>query len=648
MKAEIMRKILQQIPLGCAIHKLIEEQGGNKDYIFLDVNPTFEKLTGLTKKAIVGKGVKEVLYDTELRAFDWIGLYEGVTLSGQTQEVKQYLESLKRWYKITAFAIDKEHFITVFQDVTKEVELENALGEKESRIDDLAVEPDAVFNERFEVTDRERYREELYCEKELYRITLLSIGEGVVTTDQAGRISMLNPAAQRITGWSEDEVKGKPFDEVFKLINEDTGEMVENPIAEALRTGSTVSLDKHTALVTKEGCRVLIADSVIPIKVAPIKDMKGQTVGAVMVFRDITQEKVWQEKFNSLNWRDPLTGLYNRRFVEEEFARWQASSRAFSIAVIVADINGLKLVNDMFGVQEGDNLLKRAARILRESCRKTDIVARWDGDEFIILLPRITARAAEKIVERIKNRCLQEKEGEVQLSLAIGYAVKRKPLESLNQVVKEAEEMMHRTKLMEEKSYRNAVVSSILMTLFAKSTETEEHAERLKSYCLAIGRKMRLSSKELDELALLAVLHDIGKVGIRESILQKPGPLTAEEWEEMKKHPEIGWRIAKGISELVHIAEYILCHHERWDGHGYPRGLKGEEIPLLCRILAVVDAYDAMTSDRVYRKAMSRERALAEIKRNAGTQFDPHVVETFLDLLAKEDTEKINKVKPLV
>jgi diguanylate cyclase (GGDEF)-like protein/PAS domain S-box-containing protein len=648
MKAEIMRKILQQIPLGCAIHKLIEEQGGNKDYIFLDVNPTFEKLTGLTKKAIVGKGVKEVLYGTELRAFDWIGLYEGVTLSGQTQEVKQYLESLKRWYKITAFAIDKEHFVTVFQDVTKEVELENALGEKESRINDLTTEPDVIFNERFEVTDRERYREELYCEKELYRITLLSIGEGVVTTDQAGRISMLNPAAQQITGWSEDEVKGKPFDEVFKLINEDTGEMVENPIAEALRTGSTVSLDKHTALVTKEGCRVLIADSVIPIKVAPIKDMKGQTVGAVMVFRDITQEKVWQEKFNSLNWRDPLTGLYNRRFVEEEFARWQASSRAFSIAVIVADINGLKLVNDMFGVQEGDNLLKRAARILRESCRKTDIVARWDGDEFIILLPRITARAAEKIVERIKNRCLQEKEGEVQLSLAIGYAVKRKPLESLNQVVKEAEEMMNRTKLMEEKSYRNAVVSSILMTLFAKSTETEEHAERLKSYCLAIGRKMRLSSKELDELALLAVLHDIGKVGIRESILQKPGPLTAEEWEEMKKHPEIGWRIAKGISELVHIAEYILCHHERWDGHGYPRGLKGEEIPLLCRILAVVDAYDAMTSDRVYRKAMSRERALAEIKRNAGTQFDPHVVETFLDLLAKEDTEKINKVKPLV
>ena len=555
---------------------------------------------------------------------------------------------MKRWYKITAFAIDKEHFITVFQDVTKEVELENALGEKESRINDLTTEPDAVFNERFEVTDRERYREELYCEKELYRITLLSIGEGVVTTDQAGRISMLNPAAQQITGWSDGEVKGKPFDEVFMLINEDTGEMVENPIAEALRTGSTVSLDKHTALVTKEGCRVLIADSVIPIKAVPVKDMKGRTVGAVMVFRDITHQKVWQEKFNRLSCCDPLTGLYNRRFVEEEFARWQASSRAFSIAVIVADINGLKLVNDMFGVHEGDNLLKRAARILRESCRKTDIVARWDGDEFIILLPRITARAAEKIVERIKNRCLQEKEGEVQLSLAIGYAVKRKPLESLNQVVKEAEEMMHRTKLMEEKSYRNAVVSSILMTLFAKSMETEEHAERLKSYCLAIGRKMGLSSKELDELALLAVLHDIGKVGINENILKKPGPLTEEEWEEMKKHPEIGWRIAKGISELAHIAEYILHHHERWDGHGYPRGLKGEEIPLLCRILAVVDAYDAMTSDRVYRKAMSREKALAEIKRNAGTQFDPHVVETFLYLLAKEDTEKINKVKPFI
>jgi len=140
----------------------------------------------------------------------------------------------------------------------------------------------------------------------------------------------------------------------------------------------------------------------------------------------------------------------------------------------------------------------------------------------------------------------------------------------------------------------------------------------------------------MDELALLAVLHDIGKVGIKESVLQKPGPLTAEEWEEMKKHPEIGYRIAQNTPELATVAEYILSHHERWDGRGYPRGLKGEEIPLICRILAVADAYDAMTNDRTYRKAMSREKAIDEIRRNAGTHFDPQVADIFLCAITAE------------
>lgn len=631
MKAETLQEIFQQIPWSCAIHKLMKKQTGDEDYIFLDVNVAFERLIGLTKEAMVGKGIKEVLYNTKLKEFDWIGLYEKVISSGKTQEVKQYLEPLKSWYEITAFEIDKKHLVTVFQDVTKEVELEDAFAVKQ---------PNAIFNERFQ-----RYSHELDYEKELHRVTLFSIVEGIVIVDWDGRISMHNSAAQQITGWNEEEVKGKLFYEVFKVIDEDTGRMVKVPITRALRTGDTIRVARRISLINKKGRKVLIADRDIPIKIVPIRDIKGQTIGAVMVFCDVAQEKVWKESFVNLNCRDPLTGLYNRRFVEKEFTKWQASSRAFSIAVIVADINGLKVVNDTFGIQEGDKLLKRVARILKQSCRETDVVARWDGDEFIILLPRITARAVEKVVGRIKSMCLQEKDGERQLSLAIGYAVKRKPVESLNQVVKEAEEMMRRTKLVEEKSYRNAVVSSILMTLFAKSTETEEHAERLKSYCLTIGRKMGLSSKELDELALLAVLHDIGKIGINESILRKPGPLTEEEWEEMKKHPEIGWRIANGISELAHIAEYILYHHERWDGRGYPMGLKGEKIPLLCRILAVADAYDAMTSDRVYRKAMCPERALAEIKSNAGTQFDPQVVETFINLLANDDAGEVNGIK---
>ncbi|WP_003543358.1 HD domain-containing phosphohydrolase [Desulfotomaculum nigrificans] len=491
-----------------------------------------------------------------------------------------------------------------------------------------------LFSIIFDVTDREKYKVELYREKELLRTTLLSIGDGVVTTDQTGRITSMNKVSEEITGWNEEEAKGRLFSEVFKLVNEATGEEIEEPVAKALRTGKTIGLANHTALISKDGRKIPIAYSA-----APIKDEKGQTFGVVMVFRDVTREKEQQEKILYLSHHDSLTGLFNRRFMEEQIKRLDMS-RELSLTVIMGDVNGLKLVNNVFGHEDGDKLLKKAAETIKESCRKEDIIARWGGDEFLILMPRTSAKTAEEIIERIKNRCLKDSDGPVQLSIAMGYAVKTKASESLWQIVKEAEEWMYRHKLLESKSYHNGIINTLLATLFAKSMETEEHAERLKNYCLTIDREMGLSVKELGELALLAVLHDIGKVGIKESVLQKPGPLTAAEWEEMKKHPEIGYRIARNIPELSAVAEYILAHHERWDGKGYPRGLKGEEIPLLCRILAVADAYDAMTNDRTYRKALSREEAIAEIKRNAGTQFEPIVADVFLNIIAKENILK--------
>ena len=148
---------------------------------------------------------------------------------------------------------------------------------------------------------------------------------------------------------------------------------------------------------------------------------------------------------------------------------------------------------------------------------------------------------------------------------------------------------------------------------------------------------MDLTDAQLNELELLSTLHDIGKIGINDNILNKPGKLTEDEWVDMKKHPEIGYRIAMTTPELVPIADYILSHHEHWDGSGYPQGSKREEIPLLSRIIAVADAYDAMTSDRPYRRAMTKNAAIEEIKKNAGTQFDPYIAELFLNILNEND-----------
>lgn len=174
----------------------------------------------------------------------------------------------------------------------------------------------------------------------------------------------------------------------------------------------------------------------------------------------------------------------------------------------------------------------------------------------------------------------------------------------------------------------------LLSRLKQSSMETWSHSIRVGYYCQRIGNSLDFSCRELRLVSVLSMFHDIGKLGIRPAILQKPEKLTAAEWQEIKRHPEIGYRLTAGVPEISKIAGCVLGHHERWDGLGYPQGLKEETIPLFCRILAVADAFDAMTCDRVYRKALGREQAVSELRCNAGRQFDPRIVQTFVGILA--------------
>ncbi|WP_373481880.1 HD domain-containing phosphohydrolase [Acetobacterium sp.] len=346
--------------------------------------------------------------------------------------------------------------------------------------------------------------------------------------------------------------------------------------------------------------------------------------------------EVSEQKYRYLSYHDHLTGLNNRLFWEEEQKRIDIGDQ-LPISVIVGDINGIKLMNDAFGHEAGDRMIMETAQIMKNYCHDGEIIARTGGDEFSILMPQTNRETALKRMEEIKQsfiwynrRILNEA---FHINVALGSGTKEEPHGNLKETIKKAELYMNQRKLLEQRSSHSAIISSIKATMFEKSHETEEHSERLAALSRMVGEALHLSQIELDNLELLATLHDIGKVGIDDRILAKPEKLTDEEWIEMKKHPEIGYRITMASPELVSISEYILSHHEHWDGSGYPKGLAGADIPLLSRIIGITDAYDAMTENRIYQKATDRESALAEIEKNAGSQFDPEIVELFVRIM---------------
>ncbi|PKM59757.1 MAG: hypothetical protein CVU99_11710 [Firmicutes bacterium HGW-Firmicutes-4] len=364
----------------------------------------------------------------------------------------------------------------------------------------------------------------------------------------------------------------------------------------------------------------------------PYYDQDGANLGLIGISRDITERKQNEAEILYLSQHDVLTGLHNRSYYEAQRKRLDHPDY-LPLSLIIGDINGLKLINDAFGHGEGDKLLISIAKIMADCARPQDVLVRTGGDEFVMLLPQTSYQEAGTMVDKLKKACEAGYKLDNELiitSISLGFATKRNEHESLEKVFKLAEESMYRKKLLEYKSFHSAVLNSIKTTLFEKSNETEAHAERMADLAKQLGRVLGLDQEDLVSLELVATLHDIGKISIDSKLLLKNSPLTESEWAEIKKHPEVGYRIAQTVPELRKIAEYILCHHERWDGNGYPQGLKGEEIPLLARILAIVDAYDAMTQDRSYRKAMAEPEAITELQRHAGSQFDPALVAVFI------------------
>ncbi|MEL7654632.1 MAG: diguanylate cyclase [Bacillota bacterium] len=338
----------------------------------------------------------------------------------------------------------------------------------------------------------------------------------------------------------------------------------------------------------------------------------------------------WEQENIYLSYFDVLTGLYNRRYYEMEVNRLDIENN-LPISVIMADVNGLKMINDAFGHHLGDELLRKAADAIRSICRTNDVIARWGGDEFVILLPNTAYEEAEKVVGRIKDACCEESVNMVRVSMSLGWDTKTTMEMCIAEVLKNAEDEMYKFKIIQNEGLRGNIINTIVKTLYEKNPREEEHSERVGELAEKIGIAIGFSDIAVSKLKVIGHLHDIGKIAVEEGILNKSGRLTEQEQEEIKRHPDVGYRILSATSEMLELADCVLAHHERWDGKGYPRGLTGERIPLEARIIALADSYDAMSSERPYRKALDEEVILYEIKRNAGYQFDPELARAFVE-----------------
>lgn len=516
----------------------------------------------------------------------------------------------QRYDEVVTFKDGKKH---VLETVKTKLTLEN--GDKT-----------VILGFGLDITQRKEGEEALRISEAKYRL-LAETTSDVIWVLKLPEIEFIyiSPTVYALTGYTVDEImKHNIKDFMSEASYLFFVESIQTMTQEFQQDEDTMkSTILEIEIVCKDGRTIWSEIS------ARLRFNQMQELEMVGVSRNIENRKKYEREVLYLSYHDQLTGLYNRRFYEEELKRINTEDN-YPISLVMADVNGLKLTNDAFGHSLGDRLLITFAEILRQECRSGDVIARIGGDEFVLLLPRTGALQVEKIVDRIRNIVSRTMIDKVMLSVSFGWKTKYTSEEEFENIYKTAEDAMYRSKLWDGRSYKSDTIKMITKSLFEKSPREQLHSDRIAMICKKIGITLGMDENDVSELGVVGLLHDIGKIGISEHILNKMDTLTDAEMDEMKRHPEIGYHILRSVNEYVDIAEYVLAHHEQCDGNGYPKGLKAEEIPLQSKILLVAEAYDEMTGSFGFKNHYTPLEALEELKRYSGIQFDHRIVETFV------------------
>jgi len=481
-----------------------------------------------------------------------------------------------------------------------------------------------TFGVTRDITERKSMELKLEMERSLVNSLMEKLPESIYFKDKQSRFIRLNKALADLVGLKDpNDAIGKTD---FDFFTKEHAQQAYDDEQKIIATGKPmVDIEEKETFKDKE-------DRWVSTTKMPLYNEKGELIGTFGISKDITEKKKAEDKIEFLSFHDVLTSLYNRAYFEEELKRLD-TERQLPLTIVMGDVNGLKLMNDAYGHDKGDILLKKISAILKDSFRKEDIVSRWGGDEFIAILPKTYTKDTENIIKRIREKCKKGSTPDMPLSISLGVSTKRSPAEDIEKILKEAEDKMYKNKISEGEETHEALINSFKKKLRKRDLRNEKLVNKMQDYAVTIGERLNLSKLKLEELRLLMNLHNIGKLALADEILSKPGSLNKEEWKIVKKLPEVGYRIAESSEQLKPIAEAILSHHEWYNGKGYPRGIKGDDIPILSRISFLVNSFEAMTRDRPYRKRMTCDEAINEIKKYSGVQFDPKVVNIFLDIV---------------